>query len=214
MEKIVVRPPGYYQKHPKTCKKIILIATIKSSHQKLQHNAMIRTTLLFNEEELEFTLHNATVIHADKYSETSGGWGNAPVRSHLYTDLVFRSSDTNEDWPVTINGRNLSVYNGQKVMVMGLQGRIIGYVDKQSNKYYYTRDEFSSFVKVGMPVYYIWIIGIIGAMAVFMFTTDESDIRLLYALIPFGVAWLIAIIQKQMISNRIMQLIDTYLREE
>lgn len=175
---------------------------------------MIRTTLLFNEEELEFTLHNATVIHADKYSETSGGWGNAPVRSHLYTDLVFRSSDTNEDWPVTIDGRNLSVYNGQKVMVMGLQGRIIGYVDKQSKKYYYTRDEFSSFVKARMPVYYIWIIGIIGAMAVFIFTTEESDVRLLYALIPFGVAWLTAIIQKQVISNRIMQLIDTYLREE
>lgn len=175
---------------------------------------MIRTTLRFNEEELEFTLHNATIIHADKYTETTGGWGNAPVRSRLYTDLVFRSSDTNEDWPLTVNGRNLAVYNGQKVMVMGLQGTIIGYVDKQSNKYYYTRDEFSSFVKTGMPVYYIWIIGIIGAMVVFMFTTDESDVRLLYALIPFGAAWLTAIIQKQVISNRIMQLIDTYLREE
>lgn len=175
---------------------------------------MIRTTLLFNEEELEFTLHNATVIHADKYSETTGGWGSAPVRSHLYTDLVFRSSDTNEDWPMTVNGRNLSVYNGQKVMVMGLEGSIIGYVDKQSNKYYYTRDEFSSFVKMGMPAYYIWIIGIIGGLAVFLFTPEETDIRFLYALLPLGITWLIYIIQKQMISNRIMQLIDTYLREE
>jgi len=175
---------------------------------------MIRTTLLFNDEELEFTLHNATVIHADKYSETTGGWGNAPVRSHLYTDLVFRSSDTNEDWPMTVNERNLPVYNGQKVMVMGLQGRIIGYVDKQSNKYYYTRDEFSSFVKAGMPVYYIWIIGIIGGLVAFIFTSEESDIRFLNALLPLGITWLIYIVQKQMISNRIMQLIDTYLREE
>lgn len=175
---------------------------------------MIHTTLLFNEEELEFTLHNATVIHTDKYSETTGGWGSAPVRSHLYTDLVFRSSDTNEDWPMTVNGRNLAVYNGQKVMVMGLQGSIIGYVDKQSNKYYYTRDEFSSFVKAGMPAYYIWIIGIIGGLAVFTFTPEESDIRFLYALLPLGVTCLIYFIQKQMISNRIMQLIDTYLREE
>lgn len=175
---------------------------------------MIRTTLLFNNEELAFTLHNATVIHADKYSETTGGWGNAPVRSHLYTDLVFRSSDTNEDWPVTINGRNLSVYNGQKVMVMGLQGSIIGYVDKQSNKYYYTRDEFSSFIKMRMPAYYIWIIGIFGGLAVFMFTPGESDAMILLTLLPLCITWLIYIIQKQMISNRIMQLIDTYLREE
>jgi hypothetical protein len=175
---------------------------------------MIRTTLLFNNEELEFTLHNATVIHADKYTETSGGWGNAPVRSRLYTDLVFRSSDTNEDWPLTVNGRNLSVYNGQKVMVMGLQGSIIGYVDKQSNKYYYTRNEFSSFVKTGMPAYYIWIIGLIGGLLVYLFTPEESDALFLLVLLPLGLAWLIYIIQKQMISNRIMQLIDTYLREE
>ncbi len=177
-------------------------------------NAMIRTTLLFSNQELEFTLHNATVIHADKYTETSGGWGSAPVRSRLYTDLVFRSSDTNEDWPITVNGRNLAVYNGQKVMVMGLQGTIIGYVDKQSNKYYYTRDELSSFVKTGMPAHYIWIIGVIGGLLVYLFTPETSDARFLWILLPLCLAWLIYMIRKQMINNRIIQLIDTYLREE
>jgi len=42
-------------------------------------------TLSNSKKELSVSLHPATVIHANKYTEASGGWSNLPVRSTLYT---------------------------------------------------------------------------------------------------------------------------------
>lgn len=153
------------------------------------------------------------VIHADKYTQTSGGWGNLPVHSNLYTDVVFRNEAAKEDWHLKINNFDLPLYNGQHVMVIRINDIIIGFVDKQTSKYYYTRTDFSKACKLGMPYYWVWVIGISAGLIGFVLTKENAYPLPVVLLIPTAMMWLIYQAQKWIRNNNIRGKIDQYLRE-
>jgi len=72
-------------------------------------------TITVSGKDFPVSLHKATVIHADKFTRTSGGWNNLPVTSTLYTDVVFRIDESNEDWPLYI--KNIDHRQGKQLIV-------------------------------------------------------------------------------------------------
>ncbi len=64
------------------------------------------------------SLDNATVIHVNKYSQAYGGEFNFPVSSRLYTETVFRLSETGEDIRLVIQYLDLPVYTNQDVTLL------------------------------------------------------------------------------------------------
>jgi hypothetical protein len=169
-------------------------------------------TIRIQNRDILITLHPATVIHTDKYSETSGGWGNLPVVSTLYTDVVFRSRTSKEDWPHKITNRDLPIYNNQEVRVISADNIIIGYIDEQTKKYYYTSDNLSNRMGLGMSYYLVWVIGIAGAVMIGFITRDTKMILLVFA--PLIITWLFYRIQKWVLHLQVTKAIDHYLQDE
>ncbi len=162
----------------------------------------------------EFTLFldNATVIHANKFTETRGGWGSLPVYSSLNVDVVFRSKESGADWPISFKNLDLPLYTNQEVMVISIEQYIIGYIDKQTNKYHYTETDFAYVLDLGFPLYKVWIGSIATGIAVYFITTD-SYLKPFLCFIPLFVGWLIYRIKKWTINREITRKIDYYLCE-
>lgn len=169
----------------------------------------------FEVEKKEFTLFldPATVIHANKFTGTSGGWGSLPVHTSLYADIVFRSKESGVDWPVRIKDLDLPLYTNQEVMVISIEQYIIGYIDKQTNKYHYTETDFAYVLDLGFPLYKIWIGGIAAGIAVFLVTTNP-DYKFFLCFVPLLIGWLMYRIKKWMINREIIRKLDYYLCEQ
>lgn len=176
----------------------------------------MQTHITFGKKQFLLELKNASVIHADKYSEARGGWGNLPVWSTLYTDLVMNSSDDGISWQTTIRNRNLPVYQGQNVSVLLLEQQVIGFIDQGTNKYYYTRTDFNSFLPIGWPLKHFWITGLffllIAIVNCFMGKNYNPD----FVVIPFfGIAATLLVyhLQKWIVNKRFMRAVDHYLQD-
>lgn len=157
--------------------------------------------------ELAVSLHKATVIHSDKFTRTSGGWNNLPVRSTLYTDVVFRTDETNEDWPLYIRNIDLVIYKEQRVQVIVVNDAIVGFVDEKTGHYYYTTSQFSNLLKLGIPYYYYIIAGIAGAVILWLAYLNNFG----WSLIPLFLALIAYQIQKLILSSRARKAIDSFL---
>lgn len=174
----------------------------------------MKTTIEISNHAFPVSLESAEVIHADKYTEASGGWGSLPVRSFLYTDVVFRTGTGKEDWHLKISHLDLPVYRGQNVLVICINNSIIGFIDRQTSKYYYTVTDFVPLLRLGMAYYWVWVIGVLTGLAALVFTWQEEDISLpLVFLLPIAGMWLIYHAQKWLLNGHIKQQIDEYLRE-
>lgn len=161
------------------------------------------------------SLESAEVIHADKYTEARGGWGSLPVSSFLYTDVVFRAGTGKEDRHLKINNLDVPIYRGQHVLVISVNKSIIGFVDRQTSKYYYTVTDFAQLLHLGMAFYWVWVIGVLTGLLALVFTWKEDDVSLpLLFLLPIAGMWLIYHAQKWLLNGHIKQQIDQYLREE
>lgn len=144
-------------------------------------------SILVAKRNLSVSLHPATVIHADKYTDTRGGAFDLPVRTTLHNEVVFRSKQTHEDWPIHISGRNLPIYSNQDVIVIAVEEKIMGYVDSQTGKYYYTSTNFFGNFDLGISLYKIWLVGIITAIACFFLLPDGwKALCLVPLVITFG----------------------------
>jgi len=62
---------------------------------------------------LPLSLDPATVIHANKFSRAEGAISFF-VLSTLYTDLVFRLEETNDDIKIYIKNLDLPIYSGRR----------------------------------------------------------------------------------------------------
>jgi hypothetical protein len=160
--------------------------------------------------ELPVSLLDATVIHADKFTRTTGGWFNLPVTSTLYTDVVFRSKDTGADWPLYIKDYDVLLYQGQEVSVISVKHTIIGYIDKQTNQYYYTTGNFSGALGIGISGWWLLLACVVTGILVYLFLDNQQ--ALTYLFIPLAVFYLFYLIQKWVINYRARKAIDGYLR--
>ncbi len=175
----------------------------------------MQTMIRFGKNEFLLELKSATVIHADKYSETRGGWGNFPVRSVLYTDVVFNNATDGTRWQITIQGRNLPVYQEQNVSVILLEHSVIGFIDQATSKYYYTRNDFNRMVPIEWPARYFWISGlgflIIGAVKFFTGKDQQDSFTIPF----FGIVatLLTAYLHKWILNRSFTKAIDHYLQD-
>lgn len=156
---------------------------------------------------LSVSLYPATVIHANKYTDTYGGSFDLPVRTTLHNDVVFRSKQTNEDWPVHIRNRDLPIYSNQDVTVIAVEETIIGYIDSQTDVYYYTSTDFYYF-DLGIRPHKIWITGAIAAMATFFLFQDEQKI---FCIFPLIAMYFFYRIHKTLLNYRAEKAMDNFL---
>jgi hypothetical protein len=164
-------------------------------------------TIRIADTELPLSLYDATVIHANKYTETSGGAFNFPVSSTLYTDMVFRLRDTDQDCQVYSRNRNLPVYTGQEVSVITAGDTIIGYVDRQTNYYYFITGDPAGILKMGIPRLIVWLFGIVGGVFIYFLNDNPS----LWLLAPLALAYAVYFIQKWILNQRIRKAVDSFL---
>ena len=168
----------------------------------------MNATIQIAKHDLSVSLHPATVIHANKYTETSGGWYHLPVFSTLYTDVVFRSKKNGQDWPIYIKRFDLPIYTNQDVTVIAIDDLIMGYIDNQTEYYYYTDTDFFENFKLGISRYKAWLIGTIAsALGYFIF----HDREWILSFIPLITMLAFYHIQKLILNNRTTKALDDYL---
>src|SRR5262245_40944824 len=80
---------------------------------------------------LPLSLDRATVIHANKYSRAEGVISPF-VFSSLYTEIVFRLIESNEDRSCYVKDLDLPIYTGQDVMIIKVGNIIVGYIDSKT----------------------------------------------------------------------------------
>ena len=158
--------------------------------------------------EIPISLHRARVVHANKYSEAHGGAFDFPVSSTLYTDVVFRLNENNEDLKTYIRKLDLPVYTDQDVTVICSGKTVLGFIDMQTNHYYYTVNNISRSLGIGLPLLWIWIISILGGI-VFYFINKEQFI--LWFFILFLSLYFVYTIHRWYVNYRIRSAIDAVL---
>lgn len=171
----------------------------------------MKTNLQVGKHELLVSLHPATVIHADRYSETTGGYGHWPVRSSLYTEVVFRSKETGMDWPITITDLRPRIYTDQQVTVIAANSVIVGFVDTQTQRFYYTVSDFARSLGLGTRRYLSMLAGIVASVACFLLLPEEWKALCVFA---FVAAVVFHYSQKAILNRRIEKAIDQYLTGE
>ena len=158
--------------------------------------------------DIPLSLHQATVIHANKYSETHGGAFNLPVSSRLYTDVVFRLNNTNEDWPLYINNLDLPIYTSQEVTVVASNNNVLAFIDMQTKYYYFTTRDFSRKLNLGLSFFWVWVIGIMGGVLVYLL---QNQVTTGWIFVPFAIAWIVYTIQKWILNNQVKRKINDFL---
>jgi len=164
-------------------------------------------TITISGKDFLVSLHKATVIHADKFTRTSGGASNLPVNSTLYTDVVFRIDESNEDWPLYIKNIDLVIYNDQRVQVIVVNDAIVGFVDEKTARYYYTTQQFSKVFKLGIPYPFYILAGILGAVILYFAYPNQIQ----WSFIPLILAFLAYQIQKSILGLQARKAIDSFL---
>lgn len=153
------------------------------------------------------SLHDATVIHANKFSTAHDGGLNVPIWSNLHIELVFRLQRTNEDWRVYVKNLDLPIYTSQEVSVVTCGETVLAYIDKQTNYYYYLTRDFSGKLGIGMPFFLVWLIGIVGGIIDYLMQQEVT----VFLFVPIATLWLIYMIQKWIANFRIKREIDRFL---
>jgi hypothetical protein len=156
---------------------------------------------------LPVTVYRATVIHSNKYSRAEGTISYF-VFSTLYTEVVFRFAETNEDRPYQIRGLDLPLYTGEEVMLVCVGNIIIGYIDVKSNRYYYMTENLRYSLGLGMAPYWIWI----GAILVFglLYILQKPDFTP-WIILPFVIAYIFLRLQRIVLNYRLKKGIDRVL---
>lgn len=161
--------------------------------------------------EIPLSFHKGTVIHADKYAESGGPGLNLPITSTLYSDIVIRLTDTNKDCKVYTKNIDLPVYTDQKVLLISARSVILGFIDSETNRYYYTTGDFSKRLGLGIPFYWLLLAGIIGTMILY-FIMDQQFSTIVF--IPLFAAWLFYILQQWTLNFIIERALDRALTED
>jgi hypothetical protein len=158
--------------------------------------------------EIPLSLHRARVVHANKYSEAHGGAFDFPVSSTLYTDVVFRLNENNEDFKTYIQNLDLPIYTDQDVTVICSGKSVLGFIDMQTNYYYYTVNNLSRTLGLGFPFLWVWIITILGGIAIYF---ANIELSFLWLILFFLSVYLVYLIQRWYLNRRIRTAIDAVL---
>jgi hypothetical protein len=124
----------------------------------------------------------------------------------LYTEVVFRDKASGADWPLTIVDLELPLYNDQEVGVICVDNIIVGFIDRQTNRYYYTTTKWTRAFRAGLPFSYVWITGICGGLTVYLLTGKAEPSP--WVLLPLGILLVCYYVQRAVINYMIRQSLD------
>jgi hypothetical protein len=160
--------------------------------------------------EISFSLHKATVIHANKYSTAHDGGLNLPIWSNLHLEIVFRLVQSLEDLRIYVKNLNLPIYTGQEVSIVSVGNNVVAYVDMTTKNYYYTSRNYAGKLGLGIAFYWALIVGVVGGFLVYYFQRDQPTVQIF---IPLIVAWLLYTIQKWIYHFRFKKQLDRFLTQ-
>jgi hypothetical protein len=167
---------------------------------------MHRTIKILNTD-FQLALYNATVIHANKYTEAQGGMFNLPVVSTLHIDVVFRLEDK-QDLKIYIKNIDVPVYTNQEVHLICINETVIGFIEVQTNHYYYTTKDLTKLTGNHIPYLWVWVVALLGLMVVYFITGEYIT---LWSFLPFIAAQCFYSLHKWLTNYRIKKAIDAEL---
>jgi hypothetical protein len=166
------------------------------------------TIMLPQDIDLPLSAHNASVIHTNKYTETYGGAFNLPVRSTLNIDIVFRLKDTREDYKCYVSDVDLPIYTNQEVRIICCGRVVLAYIDEQTGLYHYTSGDFKRKLGLGLPFYWVWIMGLSGAAMVYFLQKQQTSE---WIFLPLILSYLLYRLHKWSINRKVEKIIDEYM---
>ena len=160
-------------------------------------------------------MDRATVIHANKYSQADGVISFF-IFSSLYTDIVFRLSDTNDDLPCQIRNLDLPIYTGEEVVVLRVANIIVGYMDVKTQYYYFVDRNLGKRLGLGIANSRVWLTAVLGC-AILCFIAMQHWFyipSLLWFLSPLFAAWIFLAGQRAVLNRKIKRSIHQLLTRQ
>lgn len=163
--------------------------------------------------ELDVELSGAIVLQVNKYSGTGIFTDDKffPLTQNtMHTNIVFQLKDTNKTLPLDVRDVYVPAYDKQEVDIIRVNKSIVGYVDVKNEEYYYLTNDFCKAIGAGIPSFFVWLAGLIGAIIVYNLISSDRDIW--YITLPLFLAWLFYMISKLILNPKIEKAIDEYMQ--
>ena len=107
-----------------------------------------------------------------------------------------------------INNLDLPIYTTQEVTVVSSNKIVLAFIDMQTKYYYFTTRDFSRKLNLGLPFFWVWVIGIMGGVLVYLLQNQETTG---WIFVPFAIAWIVYTIQKWILNNQVKRKINDFL---
>ena len=159
---------------------------------------------------MTFTLKPANVINVNKSGTPHGAGLNFLIGSNRHLEVVVRLLQSEEDWKIYTRNRNWPVYPGQEVNIVCVESNVVACVDIATRNYYYTSENYSVRLGLGIAFYWVLVVGVLGGFLVNYFQHDPSVIEMLT---PLACAWFLYTIQQWTHHFRFKKQLDKFLEE-
>lgn len=131
-------------------------------------------SITINNNKFAIEYHPAKVVHSDKYSERDVFVTNSYFAFTPKHDIVFRENQTGHEFFFTVEYSKIRTYVGQEVDLITLDTKIIGYLSKAGNDYYYLTNKFAQILNMGIDWKWVLLIEILLGIALF-FNKDYTQ---------------------------------------
>lgn len=154
--------------------------------------------------DIEFTLTAATVV----YTGSNRRRLNLANGSVPQAEVVFKLAHSERELKVDVRNANFSFHLGQEIGILSVGNKIVAYVDMATKNYSFSTENFSRKLRLGISIYWVLIVGVLGGFLVYYFQRERSIIELTG---PLACAWLIYTIQGWIYDSRFKNQLDKFL---
>jgi hypothetical protein len=131
-------------------------------------------SITINNSKYPIEYYPAKVVHSDKYSERDIFVTNNYFAFTPKHDIAFKENQTGCEFFFTVEYSKIITYVGQEVDLITLDKKIIGYLSKAGNDYYYLTNNFAKILNIGINWKWILLIEILLGIALF-FNNDYTQ---------------------------------------
>jgi len=167
----------------------------------------------FLQKKLNIELSPATIVHIDKHSRPGIFTDDRfmPLAANtLHTRIVFQLKESNKVLPLNVRDIQLPLYNMQEVDIITANQFVIGYVDIESEEYYYITNDFCRAVGIGFIDNASWLAGIVAAGCIL--TIIKNEYAALFAFILLFIIWISTVSLKTILNKKIESNMDEILK--
>jgi len=124
---------------------------------------------------MKLTYTDATEIHSEKYNSNNGFYAAHFFYTNTMHDLVFKITDTEEEYPFTLEGLNLVLHKDQSISLISVDDKLIGYIDKKTKKYYYLTKNFTNYFGLGLKLNWQTILVFIFILIIAVYNSEVTN---------------------------------------